>query len=74
MVGAIVGGLGKMLLDSQGHLSCDRRWALAVLSALLIIVTPMLQAKSKIEGISQRCVQPYMELLVILAIWLVTHD
>ena len=51
MVGAIVGGLGKMLMDSQGLFFIGV--GLAVLSALLIIVTPMLQSKSKLKGLAK---------------------
>lgn len=51
MVGAIIGGLGKMLLNNQALFVIGV--ALAVLSALMIIVTPMLQAKSKIKGLAK---------------------
>ena len=51
MVGAIVGGLGKMLMDSQGLFFIGV--GLAVLSALLIIITPMLQSKSKLKGLAK---------------------
>lgn len=50
MVGAIVGGLGKMILNSQPLFLIGV--ALAVVSALMIVFTPMLQAKSKIKGLA----------------------
>jgi len=51
MIGAIVGGLGKMLLNSQSLFFIGV--ILAVLSAVLIIVTPMFQSKSKIKGLAK---------------------
>lgn len=51
MVGAIIGGLGKMLMSNQALFLIGV--GLAVLSALLIIVTPMLQSKSKIKGLAK---------------------
>ncbi|MDT2759478.1 V-type ATP synthase subunit I [Enterococcus xiangfangensis] len=51
MVGAIVGGLGKMLLNSQPLFMVGV--VLAIVSALLIILTPMLQSKSKIKGLAK---------------------
>lgn len=51
MVGAIVGGLGKMLMNSQPLFLIGV--GLAVLSALLIVITPMFQSKSKIKGLAK---------------------
>ena len=51
MIGAIIGGLGKMLLNSQPLFFIGV--GLAVLGALLIIITPMLQSKSKIKGLAK---------------------
>ncbi|WP_430621255.1 V-type ATP synthase subunit I [Enterococcus sp. DIV0800] len=51
MIGAIIGGLGKMLLNNQSLFMIGV--GLACLSALLIVVTPMLQSKSKIKGLAK---------------------
>ncbi|MBO0457422.1 V-type ATP synthase subunit I [Enterococcus hulanensis] len=51
MVGAIVGGLGKMLMNSQPLFFIGV--GLAVFSALLIVITPMFQSKSKIKGLAK---------------------
>ncbi|MBO0450907.1 V-type ATP synthase subunit I [Candidatus Enterococcus murrayae] len=51
MIGAIIGGAGKMLLNSQPLFMIGV--GLAGLSALLIIITPMLQSKSKIKGLAK---------------------
>lgn len=51
MLGAIVGGLGKLLLKSQSLFLIGI--FLAVLSALLIVFAPMLQAKSKLKGLAK---------------------
>lgn len=50
MAGAIIGGLGKMFLDSQPLFMIGI--VLACISALLIVVTPMLQSESKIKGLA----------------------
>ena len=50
MAGAIIGGLGKMFLDSQPLYMIGI--VLACISALLIVVTPMLQSESKIKGLA----------------------
>ncbi|MGO3728654.1 MAG: V-type ATP synthase subunit I [Enterococcus viikkiensis] len=51
MIGAIIGGLGKMLLNNQSLFMIGV--GLAGLSALLIVITPMLQSKSKIKGLAK---------------------
>ncbi|MDT2639384.1 V-type ATP synthase subunit I [Enterococcus dongliensis] len=51
MIGAIIGGLGKMLLNNQSLFLVGV--GLAVFSAVMIIITPMIQSKSKIKGLAK---------------------
>jgi V/A-type H+-transporting ATPase subunit I len=51
MIGAVVAGLGKMILDSQALFKIGV--GLAIASALLVVVTPMMQSKSKIKGLAK---------------------
>lgn len=51
MIGVIVGGSGKMLLNNR--LLVNVGIGLALLSALLIILTPMIQSKSKLKGLAK---------------------
>lgn len=51
MIGAIIGGVGKMLLNSQPLFMIGI--GLAVVGALMIVITPMLQSKSKLKGLAK---------------------
>lgn len=51
MLGAIVGGAGKMLLNSQPLFMLGV--GVAIVGALMVVITPMIQAKSKIKGLAK---------------------
>ncbi|OJG44328.1 hypothetical protein RV04_GL000522 [Enterococcus hermanniensis] len=57
MVGAIIGGLGKMFMNSHSLFMLGG--ILAGFSALMIMITPMIQAKSKIQGLASGAYKLY---------------
>lgn len=50
MIGAVAGGAGKMLLNNQPLFLIGI--GMAILGALLIVITPMLQSESKLKGLA----------------------